>query len=346
MDQPLNYKNSGVDIDTANALKRELKSILKNDDPRVLNNVGAFGSLYNIAFPDMKDPVLVLKTEEPGSKQLLAFQYDRYESIGHDMINHLINDCIVMGARPLAVQDAIICGTLEKDKVKRMITGINEACRAQGCTLTGGEISEQPAVIEAGRYILTSSIVGIVDREKIIDGSTIAPGDTIIAVASSGLHTNGYSLVRMLLERKPDLAQKPVAGETFINRVLEPHRCYYTELKDLFPQNIIKGLAHITGGGIRENLDRILPATVDANIDLGAYRVPEVFSVIKQESGVDDDEMLRTFNLGVGLAVVCAPLHRDRILDHLKRGGLTSYVIGETCAGQGKVNTRGAPAWK
>ena len=344
MNDALSYKKSGVDIDTANALKQELKVLLKTDDRRVLNGVGAFGSLYDIAFPECKNPILVLKTEEPGSKQLLAFQYDRYESIGHDMINHLINDCIVMGATPLAVQDAIICGKLEKDKVKRIIAGIDEACRAQGCTLTGGEISEQPDVIAAGRYILTSSIVGIVDRADIIDGSSIAPGDTVIAVASSGLHTNGYSLVRKLLEGKPDLAARQVAGASFIDLVLEPHRCYYSCLKDLFPEKIIKGMAHITGGGIRENLNRILPKTIDARVSLSAYQVPAVFSVIRQEGSVQDEEMLRTFNLGVGLTIVCESRNSDRIINHLKQKDILAYPIGEAVPGQGQVLTRGTLA--
>ncbi len=345
MSEPLTYKHSGVDIDAANSLKRELKAMLRNDDPRVLNGVGAFGSLYRIGFPEMTDPVLVLKTEEPGSKQLLAFRHDRFESIGHDMINHLINDCIVMGARPLAVQDAIICGKLEKDKVKRMIAGIDAACRAQGCTLTGGEVSEQPAVIESGRYILTASVVGIVDRADVVDGSAIRAGDAVLAVESSGLHTNGYSLVRKLLERNPGLERWIVGGPNFIDLVLEPHRCYYNYLKDLFPRKIIRGMAHITGGGIRENLDRILPEDIDARIDLDAYRVPAVFSVIREESGADDGEMLRTFNLGVGLAIVCAPADAESIIAHLGSKGVPAWRIGETLKGEGRVVTRGALAW-
>ncbi len=345
MSEPLTYKHSGVDIDAANSLKRELKTMLRNDDPRVLNGVGAFGSLYRIGFPEMADPVLVLKTEEPGSKQLLAFQHDRFESIGHDMINHLINDCIVMGARPLAAQDAIICGKLEKEKVIRMIAGIDAACRAQGCTLTGGEVSEQPDVIEAGRYILTASVVGIVDRGDVIDGSGIGAGDAILAVEASGLHTNGYSLVRRLLERNPGLERWIVGGPNFIDRILEPHRCYYSYLKDLFPRKIIRGMAHITGGGIRENLNRILPPGIDARIDLGAYRVPPVFSIIRGESGADDDEMLRTFNLGVGLAIVCAPKDVAEIVGHLKKKDLPAWPIGETIAGEGKVTIKGALRW-
>jgi phosphoribosylformylglycinamidine cyclo-ligase len=345
MNEQLNYKQSGVDIDVANSLKKELKTLLKTEDPRVLNGVGAFGALYSIAFPEMANPVLVLKTEEPGSKQLLAFQHDRFESIGHDMINHLINDCIVMGARPLAVQDAIICGKLEKDKVKRMIAGINDACRAQGCTLTGGEISEQPAVIEAGRYILTSSIVGIVDRADLIDGSAIRPGDAIIGVESSGLHTNGFSLVRKLLEKKPDLAGRPVNGKSFIDLVLEPHRCYYSHVKDLFGRKLIRGMAHITGGGIQENLDRILPSSVDASVDLGAYRIPPIFAAIRREGNMSDDEMLRTFNLGVGLAIVCAQADAKAVLGHLNKNGVPAYVIGETVKGEGRVNTFGSLRW-
>ena len=345
MSEPLYYKASGVDIDAANSLKRSSRRCSRTTTHASSMAWEPSGRSTGIGFPEMSDPVLVLKTEEPGSKQLLAIQHDRFESIGHDMINHLINDCIVMGARPLAVQDAIICGKLEKDKVKRMIAGIDEACRAQGCTLTGGEISEQPAVIEAGRYILTSSIVGIVDRPDVIDGSAIRAGDAVLAVESSGLHTNGYSLVRKLLARNPGLERWIVGGPSFIDLALEPHRCYYNYLKDLFPQKIIRGMAHITGGGIRENLDRVLPPAIDALIDLNAYRVPAIFSVIRDESGVDDSEMLRTFNLGVGLAIVCAPGDAGTIVTHLQKKGLPAWRIGETVQGEGKVLTRGEPAW-
>lgn len=345
MSNGLDYKNAGVDIDLANQTKAELKAVLATNDPRVLNSLGAFGSLYDFSFPEYESPVLVLKTEEPGSKQILAFKYDRYESICFDMINHLINDCIVMGARPLAVQDAIVCGKLEQDKVKRMVSAIAAACREQDCTLTGGEISEQPGVIPQGTYILTSSIVGIVDRKRIIDGSTIAPGDVVIGVESSGLHTNGYSLVRRLLERDAALAETSIEGRTFVDLVLEPHRCYYRAVRDLFGTETVKGMAHITGGGIKENLNRILGPQVDAMIDLSTYRVPRIFGAIKEAGSIADPEMLRTFNLGVGLTIVCRREDADRVVSHISSSGLAAYAIGEIAKGSGVVRTFGSLAW-
>ena len=345
MSDTMSYKNAGVDIDLANETKAEIKRALSTTDRRVLNSLGAFASLYDISFPEYESPVLVLKTEEPGSKQILAFRYDRYESICFDMINHLINDCIVMGAKPLAVQDAIICGKLEKDKVKRMVLAIADACREQECSLTGGEISEQPGVIPAGTYILTSSIVGIVDRKNIIDGSAVSPGDVVVGVESSGLHTNGYSLVRKLLERDPGLADASIGGSTFIDLVLEPHRCYYKAVRGLFHSGAVKGMAHITGGGIRENLNRILPQGVGAAIDLSTYRVPEIFAAIKEAGQIDDLEMLRTFNLGVGLAIVCAEASVDSVLSHVRGHGIGAYVIGRTVEGSGKVLTSGSLNW-
>lgn len=341
----LSYKDAGVDIDLANQTKAELKTVLANKDPRLLNSLGAFGALYDFSFPEYESPVLVLKTEEPGSKQVLAFRYDRYESICYDMINHLINDCIVMGARPLAVQDAIICGKLEKDKVVRMVAAIAQACREQGCTLTGGEISEQPGVIPEGTYILTSSIVGIVDRKDIIDGSAIEPGDIVIGVESSGLHTNGYSLVRKLLAKDPGLAETVIGDRRFIDLVLEPHRCYYKTVRGLFGTRVIKGMAHITGGGIAENLNRILPPRVDAAIDLSLYRIPAIFGAIKAAGSVSDSEMLRTFNLGVGLTIVCSRTDVDRVISHISESGIAAYVIGEIVPGSGRVVTRGSLPW-
>lgn len=345
MSNGLDYKQAGVDIDLANQTKAGLKAVLATDDPRVLNSIGAFGSLYDFSFPDYESPVLVLKTEEPGSKQILAFQHDRYESICFDMINHLINDCIVMGARPLAVQDAIICGKLEQDKVKRMVSAIAAACREQDCTLTGGEISEQPGVIPQGTYILTSSIVGIVDKKRIIDGSTIVPGDVVIGVESSGLHTNGYSLVRRLLEQDVALAETSVEGRTFIDLVLEPHRCYYKAVRNLFGTGIIKGMAHITGGGIKENLNRILGPQVDAVIDLSTYRIPKIFGAIKQAGSIADPEMLRTFNVGVGLTVVCGREDANQVMAHISSSGIPAYTIGEIVDGSGVVRTVGSLLW-
>jgi len=342
MDKKFTYKNAGVDIDTANKAKKEMSEKISRKDRRVLNRIGAFASLYDFSFPEYKEPVLVLKTEEPGSKQLLAFQHDRIESVCYDMINHLVNDCIVMGARPLSVQDAIICGKLEKEKVLRIVKAISDACDAQECTLTGGETSEQPAVINDGVYILTSSIVGIVEKDKIIDGSSIRDGDIVLGLESSGLHTNGYSLVRKVLSEKPSVEFEKVEGRNFIDLVLEPHRCYYQALKDLFDKGLISGMAHITGGGIRENLNRVLPGNLDAEIDLAKYKVLPVFKFIKKIAEMEEPDMMRTFNMGVGMALVASPGNYAAVMDHIKKKGVDCYEIGVITRGNKNVVFKGS----
>lgn len=330
-----------VDIDVANDTKAGLSAVIDGKDARVLNRVGAFASVFKLDVGRFREPVLVLKTEEPGSKQVLAAQHDRIESVCYDMINHLINDCIVMGAEPLAVQDLIICGQMEKSIVTRIVGACAAACAAQGCALTGGETTEQPDVVPANTYILGSSIVGVAERDRLIDGSRIERGDVVIAVGSSGPHTNGYTLIRDLLKKMPALADDDVGGTAFLEAVLEPHRCYYQSLKGLFPRAVITGLAHITGGGIRENLDRILPKTLDASIDLSLYRTPPVFGRIRAAGNVGDHDMLRTFNLGVGLALVCRERNADAVLEHLIAAGEVAYVIGEIVPGSGAVQVRG-----
>jgi phosphoribosylformylglycinamidine cyclo-ligase len=326
-----------VNIDLANDTKRGLSSVIDGKDARVLNRVGAFAALF---LPDLSrfvEPVLVLKTEEPGSKQVLAFRHDRVESVCFDMINHLINDCVVLGAEPLAVQDLIVCGRMDKAIVTRIVAACAAACEAQGCALTGGETTEQPDVVPAGTYILGSSIVGIVERSKIVDGSRIERGDTVIAVASSGPHTNGYTLIRDLLARDPKLADSAVGDTTFLDAVLATHRCYYQALKGLLERELVTGLAHITGGGIRENLDRILPKDLDARISLAKYRIPEVFERIRKAANASDETMLRTFNLGVGLAIVCREADARTVIDHLIDAGEQAHEIGEIVPGSGKV---------
>ncbi len=329
-----------VDIDEANITKAGLSKIIDGKDSRLLNKVGAFASLFRIDVKSYSDPVLVLKTEEPGTKQILAFQNDRIETVCYDMINHLINDCIVLGAKPLAVQDLVVCGMLEKQVVTRVVSAITAACEQQGCVLTGGETTEQPDILPRETYILGSSIVGIVDYEKVIDGSKINVGDSIIGVASSGPHTNGYTLIRDLLTQNPDLAQQVIDDSTFLEAVLEPHKCYYNSVKSLFDGHVA-GLAHITGGGIKENLNRILPSHADAFIDLTCYKPQQVFSVIKKVGDVSHDEMLRTFNLGVGLVIVCRNQNTDFVIEALNSKGEDAFKIGEISNGTGQVQCTG-----
>ena len=345
----LSYAASGVDIAAADAAKEAMATSLETADRRVLNRIGAFATLFDASFPDYRHPVLVMKTEEPGSKQKLALAHDRVESLCHDLVNHLVNDIIVMGAHPLSVQDAIICGHLDGPIVNRLVAGLADACRAQGCSLTGGETSEQPGVLDAGTYILVANAVGVVEREQIIDGTRIANGDQVIAIASNGPHTNGYSLVRALLARDPTLAAVQVEGEPFLDLILRPHRPYYAAVRDLFTHEGLHGLAHITGGGIEGNLRRIIPATLQARIDLATLRPPAVFGVIRERGGVNDADMLRTFNLGAGLLVVAAPEAVEEIAAHLTARGYENRVIGAivpaTGAEGGRVAFTGALAW-
>lgn len=254
----LSYSKAGIDITYTDTIKQEMAKHLETKDRRVLNGLGPFASLYDLHFPEIKEPVLVLKSEEPGSKQKLAMEYGFTESICHDMINHLVNDIVVMGARPLAVLDTIVCGNAEKDTIKTLVKGISQACRDNECSLVGGETSIQPLVIDAGVYVLTSSIAGIVEKSHIIDGSAINEGDTVLAVASNGLHTNGYSLVRLLMEKMPQIKLDRIDGLTFIEQIMKPHTPYYKAVKELFGQEYLHGMAHITGGGIEGNLCRII----------------------------------------------------------------------------------------
>jgi len=341
----LSYKSAGVDIDTANEAKREMADILDDANDRVLNKVGAFASLYDGHFPGYTHPVLVLKTEEPGSKQKLALENDSIETICQDLINHLVNDAIVMGAKPLSVQDCIVCGKLEKDVIVRMVSALAAACKDNECILTGGETSEQPTVVEAGTYIMTASIVGVVEKERILDGSRIKQGDTVVALASSGVHTNGFSLVRKIIASSPTIQDEKVGGRPFLDAILTPHRAYYVAVKDLFENDGLAGLAHITGGGIKENLNRILPEGMSASIDLEKIRILPVFKVLKKYGGLEDDDMLRTFNMGVGMAAVVRPDFAEEAIAHFKSCGVEAYAIGIIDGGDKTVKFRNALQW-
>lgn len=335
----------GVNIDLANDAKKQMAKTLNTNNSRILNKFGAFSCLYDFKFDEYENPVIVLKTEEPGSKQLLAAKYNKIENVCYDMINHLINDCIVMGAKPLTVQDAIICGKMNKDIVTRIVEAISDACKKQECVLTGGETSEQPGVLNDDSYILTSSIVGIVDKKHIIDGSNINEGDTVIALESSGIHTNGYTLVRTVMKEHPEIIDMVVDGRNFIDVILEPHRCYYNTLKDLFGKDIISGMAHITGGGIRENLNRILPEGLNAEIDLSLYDIMGIFRTLKEIGDISDAEMLRTFNMGVGLAVVVPTANVEKVITHIQNNGVKCTIIGSIVKGEQEVVCKGKFSW-
>ena len=345
-DKKLSYKKAGVDIDSANEAKRKMSEILATNNSRVLNKVGAFASLFDAAFPEYKHPVLVLKTEEPGSKQKLAFENGAIETICFDLVNHLVNDAIVMGARPLSIQDCVVCGKLEKEVVLNIVSALTAACKENECVLTGGETSEQPGVVPAGTYILTASIVGVVEKEKIIDGSKIEKGDVVLALSSSGVHTNGISLVRKIMEAAPAIIDEKIDGRTFVETVLTPHRPYYKALKALFGNAGLVGLAHITGGGIQENLNRILPSTLNANIDLSRIKILPIFKTLKKFGDLDDRDMLRTFNMGVGIAAVLRRDFAEEAKAHLAEAGVDTYEIGTIVEGNKSVEFEGELNWQ
>lgn len=341
--ESFSYSKAGVDISFTDALKREMAVYLKTNNKRVLNGLGPFASLYDIGFQNIVNPILVLKSEEPGSKQKLAMEYGYSESICHDMINHLVNDIAVMGAKPLAVLDTIVCGKAEKETIKSFIKGISEACRENECDLVGGETSIQPEVVNRGIYILTASIAGIVSRDHIIDGSDIQEHDSVLAVASNGLHTNGYTLVRLLMEKMPQMKLEKIGSQTFIEQIMKPHTPYYKAIKSLSCL-AVHGMAHITGGGIEGNLSRIIPDHLCAEIDLGQLKTLPVFSYIKKMGNIGEEEMLSTFNCGAGLLIVTKRETEQSVMSHIKNY-YDCYKIGELKTGNKKVMFKNHISW-
>jgi phosphoribosylformylglycinamidine cyclo-ligase len=331
----INYETSGVSVETANEVKKQFKQMVSAQSLAhcaPINRVGAFASLVEIDLRDFKNPVFVLKSEEPGSKQLLSLEHHREEWIARDLINHLVNDIAVMGATPCAVLDTIICGKFEKETILKLVGEISRACVENGCVLVGGETSEQPGVLPAGRYVLQASVLGVADKQRIIDGSRIKQGDALIAFASNGLHTNGYSLVRRLMEAQPAILEERVDGERFMDGLLKPHLPYAGAIRRLLERHFgdVHGMAHITGGGIHDNLIRILHGdALRAEIDLSAIRVPQIFHVIKKYANISDEEMLATFNMGVGITAVVEASAAGQILETLRAAGVGAYRTGQ-----------------
>jgi len=340
------YKDAGVDISAADEAKKEMAGAIDKGDKRVLNRTGAFASLCTGTFPGFKDPVLVYKTEEPGSKQLLAIAEGRFESIAQDLIHHLINDVIVMGAHPMYIQDLIVCGKMESGPINRLVKAMAEAAKVHGAVLTGGETSEQPGVLQSGTYVLGASCIGVVEKSKIIDGSSIKEDDVVLSLESSGVHTNGFTLIRSLLKDNPGLAKKKIGNQSFLDAILEPHRSYYQSLKGVFEHPGLHGMAHITGGGIPGNLNRILPKNLDAMIDAGAIRIPAIFRAIKEASNNDDADMIKTFNLGVGLTIVTSKADAPEIASIIESAGVSVHAIGRIKKGSGTVKMEGALRWQ
>jgi phosphoribosylformylglycinamidine cyclo-ligase len=293
------YASAGVDVELGNRLKGGIQSLVRQTHgPNVLGKVGGFGGLFRADFREMREPVLVSSIDGVGTKLKIAFALNRHDTVGADLVNHCVNDIAVVGARPLFFLDYIGCEKLETRVFNQLLRGFSRACRAAGCALIGGETAQMPGMYRKGEYDLAGCIIGVVDRKKIIDGSTIRPGDAILGLASNGLHTNGYSLARKILFEKMKLKPQAVGRE-----LLRVHKNYQPLLAKV-PSGIIKGLAHITGGGLIDNLPRILPKNCDAMINTKSWKIPAIFQTLQRNGDVYPAEMYQVFNMGIGMVTI------------------------------------------
>ena len=328
----VDYRQSGVDIDAGNEVVRRIKQLAKGTyTAGVLSGVGSFGGLFAMD-PSVPDPVLVASADGVGTKLKVAFMTGIHDTIGADLVNHCVNDILVQGARPMFFLDYLATGRLAPDVAEQIVRGVAQACRANGCALLGGETAEMPGFYADGEYDVAGFIVGVVPRAKVIDGRAIAAGDVLIGLPSSGLHTNGYSLARRIAFDAMGLtADSPVAelGMTVGEALLLPHRTYLPVIGPLLESGWIKGMAHITGGGLTENLPRTMPEGRAPSVDRASWTVPPLFTWLQQGGGVPDDEMFRAFNMGVGMVLVCAPGHAPELLGALRASGEPAWRLGE-----------------
>jgi phosphoribosylformylglycinamidine cyclo-ligase len=337
----MDYKQSGVDIDAGNEVVRRIRSLARQTfTSGVLSDIGSFGGLFALSGLDVRDPVLVASADGVGTKLRIAFMTGVHHTIGVDLVNHCVNDILVQGAQPLFFLDYLATGRLDPDVAVQIVEGLAEACRANGCALLGGETAEMPGFYADGEYDVAGFIVGAVARAGLIDGRSIRPGDRLLGVPSSGLHTNGYSLARRIVFEvaglKPD-SFVPELGTAVGAALLVPHRSYLPVVRPLLPGGRIKGMAHITGGGVTDNLPRIFPPGTHAVIDRRSWQIPPLFSWLARTGGVPDDDMLRTFNMGIGLIIACASEDVDSLLGDLAAGGERAVCIGEVRAGDDGV---------
>ena len=329
------YAAAGVDVDLGNRVKSGIQALVKGTHgPEVLGKIGGFGGLFRPDFRGMKDPVLVSSADGVGTKLKLAFALDRHDTVGQDLVNHCIDDIAVIGARPLFFLDYIGSEKLEPRVFEQLLRGFAKACKAAGCAIVGGETAQMPGMYHPGEYDLVGTIVGVVDRAKLIDGSRIRTGDVVLGLASNGLHTNGYSLARKVLFEQLGLklsSKLPGVAKTVGDELLRVHRNYQPLLATL-PDGVVKGLAHITGGGLVDNLPRVLPKNCDAVIETRAWKTPAIFQHIEQGGGVDPAEMYQVFNMGIGMTIVVAEKDAPAVIRKTK-----ARVIGRIKRGTGEV---------
>ncbi len=331
----VDYRQSGVDIDAGNEVVRRIKSLARATyTPNVLSGIGSFGGLFRMD-PGMKEPVLVASADGVGTKLKLAFMTGVHDTIGADLVNHCVNDILVQGATPLFFLDYLATGKLSPDVAEQIVKGVARACGENGCALLGGETAEMPGFYADGEYDVAGFIVGAVERQRVIDGSAIAAGDILIGLPSTGLHTNGYSLARRIVFDAMRLdvgAHIPELDSTVGEALMQTHRSYLTDVKPHLA--VIKGMAHITGGGLTENTPRMLPDGVAAEIDLGTWQVPALFQWLQKGGGIEPGEMRRAFNMGVGLVIAVAPDDASTICRELPG----AWAIGRVVPGNREVS--------
>ena len=329
------YARAGVDVDLGNKLKRRIQSLVRQTHgPQVLGKIGGFGGLFRADFSGMREPILVSSIDSVGTKLKIAFALDRHDTVGADMVNHCVNDIAVVGARPLFFLDYIGCEKLRPRVFDQLLRGFSRASRAAGCALIGGETAQLPGMYRKDEYDLAGCIVGVVDRAKMIDGRKVKPGDVILGLASNGLHTNGYSLARRILFEKMKLrpgSRVPGSSTTVGEELLRVHKNYQPMLAKA-PSGMIKGLAHITGGGLIDNLPRVLPKNCDAVIETKSWHVPQIFKVLQQKGRVRSSEMYQVFNMGIGMVAIVAERDAKRAMSILR-----AKRIGRIERGKGKT---------
>ena len=340
-EKKLTYKDAGVDIDAGDAFVRKIAPMVKTTfGPEVVTGIGGFGGLFALEPGKYREPVLVSGTDGVGTKLKLAFMTGHHHTVGIDLVAMCVNDILVSGAVPLFFLDYFATGKLDVERSAAVVEGIVEGCRQARCALIGGETAEMPGFYGHGEYDLAGFAVGIVERSAIIDGSAIVPGDVVIGLASSGLHSNGYSLVRkVVLEKlKLDLT-KPAApfSQSLGQVLLEPTRIYVPAVVDLLARHRVKGMAHITGGGLPGNLPCILPDGCSVKLLKDSWTIPPLFPFLAEKGDIPDGEMYRTFNMGIGFALMVCPDDVDQVRRHLSRSGEEHWIIGEVCKGKGEV---------
>lgn len=343
-DRPVSYADAGVDTgEGARAVERIRDAVRSTYRPEVIGDIGGFGGMFSAsAFKEMEEPVMVSGTDGVGTKLKLAQLLDRHDTVGTDLVAMCVNDILVTGAEPLFFLDYVAVGKLDSARMERIVDGIAEGCRQAGCALVGGEMAEHPGAMDPDDYDLSGFCVGVVDKPKAITGEGMKPGDVVLGLASSGLHSNGFSLVRRVLveghENELTLPRVDLGGATLGDLLLTPTRIYVKTVLDLLRAGVpVKGMAHITGGGITENLDRCLPSDVDARVVRGSWKVPAVFGLVSDAARLDETEMYRTFNMGVGLAIVLDAKHAPEAAAKLRASGETVSEIGEIVPGAGTV---------